>query len=81
MRQGGSQVAFTQQVDTAAGRIDITHQPHAATRRRDRRRASLAACCSTPSRPAPSRFAVSGVASGPGGRSPLQFTPATVTVQ
>ncbi len=80
MRQGGSQVAFAQQVDPAAGRIDIT-----LSRTGDTVGATgagvLASLIFEALAPGSATFAPSGVASGPGGSIALQFVPATVTVK
>jgi hypothetical protein len=80
MRQGGTTVAFAQQVDSAAGRIDIT-----LSRTGDMVGASgagvLASLIFEAIAPGSATFAPSGVASGPGGAITLQFSPATVTVK
>ena len=80
MRQGGSQVAFAQQVDPATGRIDIT-----LSRTGDTVGATgsgvLASLIFDAVAPGAVTFAPSGVASGPGGAIGLQFSPATVTVK
>ena len=66
MRQGGSAVAFAQQVDSAAGRVDIT-----LSRTGDTIGASgtglLAAIIFEAVAPGSVTFTPSGVASGPGG--------------
>jgi hypothetical protein len=80
MRQGGGAVAFAQQVDSAAGRVDVT-----LSRTGDTVGASgsglLAAVIFEAVAPGSVTFTPSGVASGPGGGVPLQFVPATVTVK
>jgi general secretion pathway protein D len=80
MRQGGATVAFAQQVDPAAGRIDIT-----LSRSGDTVGASgsgiLASLIFEAVAPGAVTFTPSGVASGPGGAVTLQFSPATVTVR
>jgi general secretion pathway protein D len=80
MRQGGSAVAFAQQVDPAGGRIDIT-----LSRTGDTVGATGAGVLATlifeAVSPGAVTFTPSGVASGPGGTIPLQFSPATVTVR
>jgi general secretion pathway protein D len=81
MRQGGTAAPFTQQVDAATGRIDIT-----VTRTNDTVGASgtglLASVLFDAIAPGTSTFTLSGVARGPGGTPvPLQFTPVTVTVR
>ena len=80
MRQGGSTVAFAQQVDPASGRIDVT-----LSRTGDTVGATgsgiLASLIFEAVAPGSVTFTPSGVASGPGGAIPLQFAPATVTVK
>jgi general secretion pathway protein D len=80
MRQGGANVAFAQQVDPAAGRIDIT-----LSRSGDTVGASgsgvLAAVLFEAVGPGSSSFVPSGVATGPGGAIGLQFSSTTVTVR
>ena len=81
MRQGGVQVTFTQQVDVAAGRIDIT-----ATRLNDATGAAgaglLAALLFDAVGVGSATLSTSGTAMTPGGAPlALQFTPVTVTVQ
>jgi hypothetical protein len=81
MRQGGISPAFTQQVDPAAGRIDI-----AVTRPGDQVGAAgtglLAAILFEPAAAGSVTFSMSGVgALVGGGTAPLTFTPATVVVK
>ena len=81
LRQGGVQVTFTQQVDTAAGRIDIT-----ATRMNDPTGAAgtglLAAVLFDAVGAGSVTLSTSGTAMTPGGAPlALQFMPVTVTVQ
>jgi general secretion pathway protein D len=81
MRQGGTSAAFTQQVDPAAGRIDI-----AITRPGDQIGAAgtglLAAVLFEPVAAGGATLTLSGVgALAGGGTAPLTFTPATVTVK
>jgi hypothetical protein len=80
MRMGVPSTAFAHQEDQAAGRIDLT-----ITRSGDVIGASgsgtLAAVIFEAVAPGVVNFKVSGVASGPGGTVPLQFTPAAVTVK
>ena len=80
MRMGVPTTAFVHQEDLAAGRIDLT-----ITRTADVIGASgsgtLAAVIFEAIAPGAVTFKVSGVASGPGGTVPLQFTPAAVTVK
>jgi type II secretory pathway component GspD/PulD (secretin) len=81
MRQGGIAVAFTQQVDAASGRIDIT-----LTRTGDQTGASgsglLAAVLFEPIGAGTSTFSLSGLATTPQGTPvPLSFSPVTVTVR
>jgi hypothetical protein len=81
LRQGGVAVTFTQQVDPAAGRLDIT-----MTRTGDATGASgaglLAAVLLEPMSAGSSTLALSGIATTPQGEPvPLTFTPATVTVK
>ena len=78
LRQGGVQVTFTQQVDTAAGRIDIT-----ATRMNDSTGAAgaglLAAVLFDAVGPGSVTLSMSGTAMTPGGAPlALQFPPVTV---
>jgi general secretion pathway protein D len=81
MRQGGISAAFTQQVDPAAGRIDI-----AITRPADQVGAAgtglLAAVLFEPVSAGSVTYSMSGVGTliG-GGQAPLTFTPATVIVK
>ena len=81
MRQGGVNAAFTQQVDPAAGRIDI-----AITRPADQVGAAgtglLAAVLFEPVAAGTVTFSMSGVgALVGGGQAPVTFTPATVNVR
>ncbi|MCH7747986.1 MAG: hypothetical protein IH939_07805 [Acidobacteria bacterium] len=81
MRQGGVQVTFTQQVDRAAGRVDIT-----ATRLNDATGAAgtglLAAVQFDVVGVGSVTLSTSGTAMTPGGAPiALQFTPVTVTAQ
>ncbi len=81
MSQGGLEVSFSQEVDTAAGRIDIT-----ATRNNDATGASgaglLAAVLFDAVGVGSITLTTSGTALTPGGAPlALQFRPATVTVQ
>ena len=81
MRQGGVTPAFTQQVDAAAGRIDI-----AVTRPGDQTGASasglLAAILFEPVAAGTGSITVSGTAAVPGGgTAALQFVPAGITVR
>ena len=81
MRQGGLSSGFTQQVDTANGRIDITF-----TRPGDGTGAAggglVAAILFDPIAAGSSTLAISGVAAGPKGAAlPLQFAPAAITVR
>ena len=80
MRTGVPGTAFAHQEDNAAGRIDLT-----ISRSGDIVGATgggtLAALVFDAVAAGTVNFRVSGVASGPGGSIPLQFTPATVTVR
>jgi type II secretory pathway component GspD/PulD (secretin) len=80
MRVGVPNTAFAQQADNAAGRIDIT-----ISRSGDVVGATgsgpLAAVVFDAVAPGTVNFRVSGMANGPGGTIPLQFSPATVTVK
>ena len=81
MRQGNLASGFSQQVDAAGGRVDITFN-----RAGDATGASggglLAALLLDPIAAGSTTVAVSGVASGPTGAAiPLQFAPATITVR
>jgi hypothetical protein len=80
MEQGGSEVSFAQQVDSASGRVDIT-----LSRTGDLVGASgsgvLASLLFEAIAPGSVTFTPSGVATGPGGSVPLQFSGATVTVR
>lgn len=81
LRQGGVAVAFTQQVDAAAGRIDVT-----MTRTGDQTGAAgaglLAAVLFEPVAPGTAGLSLSGVATTPqGGAVPLSFSPVTLTVR
>ena len=80
MRMGVPTTAFVHQEDLAAGRIDLT-----ITRTADVIGASgsgtLAAVIFEAVGAGTVNFRVSGVASGPGGTVPLQFTPAAVMVK
>jgi type II secretory pathway component GspD/PulD (secretin) len=80
MRAGVPNTAFAQQTDSAAGRIDIT-----ISRTGDVIGATgsgpLAAVVFDAVAAGTVNFRVSGMANGPGGNIPLQFTPATVTVK
>ncbi len=80
MRTGVPGTAFAHQEDNAAGRIDLT-----ISRSGDIVGATgggtLAALVFDAVAAGSVNFRVSGVASGPGGSIPLQFTPATVTVR
>jgi len=80
MRAGVSGTAFAHQEDNAAGRIDLT-----ISRTGDIVGATgsgtLAALVFDAAAAGTVNFRISGVASGPAGSVPLQFTPATVTVR
>ena len=80
MRMAVPTTAFVHQEGLAAGRIDLT-----ITRTADVVGASgsgtLAAVIFEAIAPGAVTFKVNGVASGPGGTVPLQFTPAAVTVK
>jgi hypothetical protein len=81
MRQGGVTVTFVQQVDAAAGRVDIT-----ITRTGDSVGATgagmLAAVVFDAIGTGTSPLTLNGVATGPGGTAlPLQFQPTIVTVR
>jgi hypothetical protein len=81
LRQGGVSVTFTQQVDAAAGRIDIT-----MTRTGDQTGAAgaglLAAVLFEPTVAGSATLSLSGVATTPAGATvPLSFTPVTLTVR
>lgn len=81
MRQGGSNAAFTQQVDPAAGRVDI-----AITRPTDSVGATgtglLAAILFEAAAPGTATVNVSGVGTTVGGgMAPLSFTPSAVVVK
>lgn len=81
MRQGGTNATFTQQVDPAAGRIDL-----AVTRPGDATGASgsglLAAILFEAAAPGSTTLSPSGVAIGPTGTPlPLQFTPVAIAVR
>jgi hypothetical protein len=80
MRTGVPGTAFAHQEDNAAGRIDLT-----ISRSGDIVGAmgggTLAALVFDAVAAGSVNFRVSGVASGPAGNIPLQFTPATVTVR
>jgi hypothetical protein len=81
MRQGGVNASFTQQVDAAAGRIDMT-----LTRSQDLIGASgsglLAAVLFEPVAGGASTLAVSGAGSGPAGSVvTIQSAPVTITVR
>jgi general secretion pathway protein D len=80
MRTGVAATAFAHQEDNAAGRIDLT-----ISRSGDIVGATgggtLAAMVFDAAAAGAVNFRVSGVASGPAGNIPLQFTPATVTVR
>jgi type II secretory pathway component GspD/PulD (secretin) len=81
LRQGGISVTFTQQVDAAAGRVDIS-----MTRTGDTVGASgsglLAAVLFEPVAAGSATLTLSGVATNPqGGPVPLSFAPVTVTVK
>jgi Flp pilus assembly secretin CpaC len=81
MRQGGSDATFTQQVDPAAGRVDI-----AITRPSDSVGATgtglLAAVLFEAVAPGTATLALSGVGNTVGGgMAPLSFTPSTVVVK
>jgi hypothetical protein len=80
MRAGVPNTAFAQQADSAAGRIDIT-----ISRSGDVVGATgsgpLAGVVFDAVAPGTVNFRVSGMANGPSGSIPLQFTPATVTVK
>jgi hypothetical protein len=76
-----SVASFTQRVDPAIGRVDIT-----ITRPNDQTGVAgaglLAAILFDAVAPGTSTFSGSGVATGPGGAQvPLQFSPVTVTVR
>lgn len=81
LRQGGVAVAFTQQVDAAAGRIDIT-----MTRTGDQTGAAgaglLAAVLFEPVAAGSATLSLSGVATTPQGNAvPLAFSPVTLSVR
>jgi type II secretory pathway component GspD/PulD (secretin) len=81
LRQGGAAVAFTQQVDAAQGRLDIT-----MTRTGDQTGASgaglLAAVLFDAVAPGVAPLAMSGVATTPQGQPiPLSFAPVPVTIR
>ncbi len=81
MRQGGATVSFVQQIDAAAGRVDIT-----VTRTADRTGASgaglIGAVVFDPIGAGVATINVSGAATAAGGAPlALQFTPASVTVK
>ena len=81
MRAGGATTTFGQQIDTAAGRIDI-----AVARAGDATGASgvglLAAVLFDAIAPGPVTLILSGSATGPGGTPMgLQFRPVTISVQ
>ena len=81
LRQGGTSVTFTQQVDAGAGRVDIS-----MARTGDAVGASgsglLAAVLFEPIAPGSSTLAMSGVATNPqGGPVPLTFSPVTIVVK
>lgn len=81
MRQGSQQVVFAQQVDSAAGRLDVT-----LTRSADAVGASgtgtLAALVLDAVAAGSVTFTVNGVATAPGGAPiALQGVPATVVVK
>jgi general secretion pathway protein D len=81
MRQGGVNASFTQQVDAASGRIDMT-----LTRSQDLIGATgsglLAAVLFEPVAAGASTLAVSGAGSGPAGSVvTVQSTPVTITVR
>ena len=81
MRQGGNAAQFTQQVDAAAGRIDL-----AVTRTQDATGASgaglVAAVLFDAVAPGAANLSMTGSATVPGGGATvLQFTPAAVSVR
>lgn len=81
MRQGGAAVAFSQQVDAAAGRVDLT-----LARTDDRTGASgaglLAAILFEPVAAGTVTLSLSGVGTTAQGETiPLVFTPLTITVR
>jgi hypothetical protein len=80
LRSGVPGTAFAHQEDNAAGRIDLT-----ISRTGDIVGATgggtLAAMVFDAAAAGAVNFRVSGVASGPSGNIPLQFTPASVTVR
>ena len=81
MRQGGTAVAFTQQVDASGGRLDVT-----LSRTGDQTGASgaglLAAVLFEPVAAGTATLSLSGVATTPqGGAVPLAFTPVSLTVR
>jgi len=81
MRQGGANASFTQQVDAAAGRIDLT-----VTRGGDAVGASgtglLAAVLFDAVAPGAATLTVNGTGAGPaGGVVPVQSSPVTITVR
>lgn len=81
MRQGGVAATFTQQVDAAAGRVDIT-----ITRPNDQTGVAgsgiLAALTVEPVAPGGSTLSVSGIGTiAGGGTAPLLFLPVNVTVK
>jgi hypothetical protein len=80
-RQGGVQAAFNQQVDAAAGRVDIS-----VTRAGDQVGASgtglIASLVFDAVAPGTATFVLAGVAATPDGRTiPVTFVPATVAVR
>jgi hypothetical protein len=81
MRTGGVSTTFAQQVDTAAGRIDITlARPAEATGATGT--GLLAAVLFEAVDSGPVTLTVSGAANGPGGTPMgLQFRPVTINVQ
>ena len=80
LRQGGVNATFTQQVDAAAGRIDI-----AIARGGDTTGASgaglLAAILFDAVAAGPGNLTATGTAGGPGGAIPVTVPPVTVTVR
>ncbi len=81
LRQGGTTVSFTQQIDATRGRVDLT-----ATRSADTVGASgsgvIASLVFDALTSGTSPISVSGAATGPGGATiPLQFSPASVVVR
>jgi general secretion pathway protein D len=81
LRQGGTNATFTQHIDPASGRVDIS-----ISRNGDATGASgtglLGAVLFDAIAAGSTTFSISGVATGPDGTTiPLTFTPANVTVK